>query len=157
MDPMQLVAAVSGSVLALLLAWALAPREVGGVGDAEAVRARIAEAHPDFLPGPRAVVGRDGQAAVVVGAEGREFCLVLALGSRPVVWRLRAGALERVEVEPGGAQGETLVLHTGDFTRPRVRLPLPPGASAREWQQTLSPGGPPGAAGAPTPGRALAP
>jgi hypothetical protein len=125
----DVVLSLSGVVLVVgLVRWAMgsALARLDDEGDA---RTRIAADHPDFQVG-RLALATDGRSALAISLDGREAVLLFTLGRRITCWRM---ARARVHARWLGdeAAATTLLVSTGDFTLPRLRLTLADAASAR--------------------------
>lgn len=120
---------IVGTITTVALLWWLARRggeRRGQLGDAETVRALVAGQYPYVRP-DRVLVARDGRAALAFLSGEAAPTLVFGNGAHPVVWTLEPGALAQATAE---ARGDTLLLRTGDFTRPTIRFVLPDGVEA---------------------------
>jgi hypothetical protein len=139
MDPLSVLLSLVGVLAIIALVWWAMGSAVARIGDEEAARTRIAWDHPDFVIG-QLVISADGRDALALSADGRETILLFALGSRLVLWRQARQQLHAVE--PEGSSPNTLVVTTGDFTLPHLRLSLADAAVGREIAARLGPGVP---------------
>jgi hypothetical protein len=132
MDPLSLLVSLLG-VLAIigLVFWAMGSK-MALIENEEAARARIAWDHPDFIVG-QLTIGADGREALAVSADGREAILLFALGNRITCWRQ---ARQQLHVEEREDAPNTLLVTTGDFTLPHLRLSL---ADAK-WSEEIARG-----------------
>lgn len=135
-DPVQLVVSVVGVSLIVGLVWLAAGSETASVGDAAAVRERLARELPGFLIGAL-VVDRNGRAAIAQSKDGAELALLFATGRRVTCWSLPATALARAKLQSHASGNAVLELDTGDFTHPRLKLELANSASAEGFKLAL--------------------
>lgn len=128
-DPIQLVVSVVGVSLIVGLVWLAAGSGTASVGDAAAVRQRLARELPGFLIGAL-VVDRNGRAALARSKDGAELALLFATGQRVTCWSLPTKAIAAAKLRSQASGNVVLELDTGDFTRPRLKLELADSASA---------------------------
>jgi hypothetical protein len=121
-DPVQAVVSVVGVSLIVGLVWLAAGSETARVGDAAAVRERLARELPGFSIGAL-VVDRNGRAAVARSRDGAELALLFATGKRVTCWSLPS-AIARAHLRSHAPGNAVLELDTGDFTRPHLKLEL---------------------------------
>jgi hypothetical protein len=127
-DPVQAVVSVVGVSLIVGLVWLAAGSATASVGDAAAVRERLARELPGFVVGAL-VVDRNGRAAVARSKDGAELALLFATGKRVTCWSLPA-AIAGAKLRSQASGNAVLELETGDFTRPHLKLDLADSASA---------------------------
>ena len=121
----DVLVSLSGVVLVVGLVWWTMGSAVARIGDEAAARARIAPDHPDFVTN-RLLIAADQRSALALSADGREAILLFALGSRVTLWRMPRNRL-RAELRE-----TALIVHTHDFTLPRLCLPLTDATQGRE-------------------------
>jgi hypothetical protein len=133
-DPQSLLVSISGVLAIIALVWWAMGSAVVRIGNEDAARARIAWDHPDFVVG-RLAISADGHDALALSADGREVVLLFSLGNRVTCWRQARQALHAERRED--ASSTTLVVTTGDFTLPSVRLTLTDSQLGRELAAQL--------------------
>ena len=135
-DPVQLVVSVVGVSLIVGLVWLAAGSETASVGDAAAVRERLAREFPGFTIGAL-VIDLKGRAAIARSKDGAEIALLFATGQRVTCWSLPASALARAKLRSQASGRAVLELDTGDFTCPRLKLELAHSSSAEGFKLAL--------------------
>jgi hypothetical protein len=135
----DVLVSLSGVVLIVGLVWWAMGNALAGITDERAARERIAAEHPDFTVG-RLGIGADGRSALAISADDREAVLLFTLGNKIVCWRLPRTRLQAKLLHPAGVKA-TLVVDTGDFTRPSFRMLLADEGVARALCSELQ--GPP--------------
>ncbi len=101
-------------------------RGPGGLEEAT-LRAELSRDFPDFA-GALIILGRDGRSALAIEPGGQQIVLWFLLGARPICWSLPADRLTAAGTRFDAAD-RRLVIDTGEVTRRRVTLALPPDLS----------------------------
>jgi hypothetical protein len=117
----DVLVSLSGVALIVAMVWWAMGSALAGIGDERSVRERIGAEHPDLAVG-RLGLDADGRSALAISADDREAALLFTLGKRVVCWRLPRARLRARLLQP--PDKTTLVVDTGDFTRPTVRFVL---------------------------------
>lgn len=137
MDPVQISLSLLGVIAIIaLVRWAMGSA-VAQIVSADAARDRIAWDHPDFVV-DRLVIASDGHEAIALSADGREAIVLFALGNRITLWRIPR---QQLHIEGrAGSSPNTLIVATGDFTLPYLRLPLADATLGSELASRLGSG-----------------